>query len=106
MTVRQTRALAALARTQLRYKARQALAEQAKRRRDEHLARVEDLLPAGEWVSAGGFLLRLRRSSTGERFRLADYRKAGGRVTRAMTVFITPAGSRRELDVRLPQEGS
>ena len=104
MTVRESRALATLARRQLHYKAAQARAEAAKRRRDRSLDACEALLPAGDWVSAGPFLLRLRRSSTGERFRLADYRKAGGRVTRAMGRFITAAGTRRELDVRHDQE--
>lgn len=100
MTVRQVRALAALARAQLRYKAAQARAEKAKKARDARLEAATPHLPVGDWVTAGPFMLRLRIAKGSERFRLKDYRAAGGHVSRNMSKFITLVDGRRDLDVR------
>ncbi len=99
MTYRDSRRLAALARAQLRYKAAQARAEQRRKARDARLEAARHLLPSGEWVSAAGFLVKLTIGAPSERFRLADYRRAGGQVTRRMSQFVTKVDGRRDLTV-------
>jgi len=100
VSARRIKTLAALARAHLRLKAAEARVEKLKATRDRRLAACAPLLAGGEWIQAGPFAIRLRLTSSGERFRLADYRAAGNRVTRAMARHISPAGVRRQLDVR------
>jgi hypothetical protein len=106
VTVRQARALGALARAQLRYRAAHARAERLRSLRDKRLDACMAYLPSGERVRVGGYELKLTIGRPSERFRLADYRKAGGRVTRTMERFITSVDGRRLLDVQTDQEPS
>lgn len=74
--------------------------ESAKTRRSDLLSKHRSKLPAGEWVTACGKLLRRSSRSTGERFSLGDFKAGGYKVTAAMRKFVSPAGSYDILEVR------
>lgn len=51
-------------------------------------------------ATAGGWHIRLTRFTGGDRFSLSDYRKAGGKITKAMEPHITPGAPQMRVTVK------
>jgi hypothetical protein len=49
---------------------------------------------------AGGWQIRFTRFTGGERFLLSDYRKAGGKVTKAMEPYVSPGSPQVRVTVK------
>lgn len=79
----------AIARDELAYADAKRALEAADERRRRTRARYRDRLPVGEVVEAGGYSIKVVAKTTGRKFRLAEYLKAGHKVTKAMRPFVT-----------------
>lgn len=49
---------------------------------------------------AGGWQIRLTRFTGGERFSLSEYRKAGGKITKAMAPHVSPGSPQVRVTVK------
>lgn len=87
-----------------------AKVDQAKTKCAELRERYEDRLEPGDDPKdagkdvkvgvAGGWQIRFTRYTGGERFSLSDYRKAGGKITKAMAPHITPGSPQVRVTVK------
>ena len=87
-----------------------AALDAAKKKCGELRERYEDRLEpstdpddAGKDVKvavAGGWQIRFTRFTGGERFSLTDYRKAGGKITKAMAEHISPGSPQVRVTVK------
>lgn len=73
--------------------------EAAKTERDRLIAKHMPKFPIGEWITVGGWVLRITMQPGGDRFKLGDYLKHH-KLTAAMRPFITPGGESPRLWIK------
>lgn len=89
----------AILRAESRYLVAKRQADALKRERDEVRQRYARLLPLGEAVEVAGYIFKRAMKSTGERFRLGEYRKAH-EISEQMLPFVTPAADYEDWQVK------
>ena len=75
-------------------------AEEAKVKRDGLLSGLAAKLPIGEWVEFARWAIRITKQRNGDSFSLAEYVKAGHKVTPAMEKFVSEGAEYPRLWVR------
>jgi hypothetical protein len=89
----------ALARADARYKKAKRALEEAEAERKALIAKARPKVKLGEWVTAGGWAIKITVQNSGERFSLKDFREAGYKVTAAMRKFVSEGSDSPRLTV-------
>ncbi len=90
----------ALVDAQTRYDKAKRELEEAKTQRDQLLARLLPKFEIGRWLTVAGWAMRVTLQRPGDRFRLAEYLKAGHKITSSMRDFVTSGEERPRLWIK------